>query len=159
MKQLFSAVLALAMLFSLAACGKKDAEAPDLAAYFTAQQEKYGEDNFPAVMDLTQEEATLDMYYPGLKDYDLKQSVIQVAMINSIPFEVALIECANKSDVEAVKGILQARIDYQIENGAFYPMTLEGWEKAELIVNGNVVALIVGSDLQADMVSDFNALF
>ena len=159
MKQLFSAVLALAMLFSLAACGKKDAEAPDLAAYFTAQQEKYGEDNFPAVMDLTQEEATLDMYYLGLKDYDLKQSVIQVAMINSIPFEVALIECANKSDVEAVKGILQARIDYQIENGAFYPMTLEGWEKAELIVNGNVVALIVGSDLQADMVSDFNALF
>ena len=54
---------------------------------------------------------------------------------------------------------MQARIDYQIENGAFYPMTLEGWEKAELIVNGNVVALIVGSDLQADMVSDFNALF
>ena len=159
MKRLLSAVLAFALLFSLAACGKKDAEAPDLAAYFTAQQEKYGEDNFPAVMDIAQDETALDMYYPGLKDYDLKQSMIQMPMISAVPFEVALIECANESDVEAVKGILQARIDYQIENGAFYPMTLEGWEKAELIVNGNVVALIVGSDMQADMVSDFNALF
>ena len=159
MKRLFCAFLALTLVLALAACGKKQAEAPDLNAYFTGQQEKYGEDNFPALMDLTQDETAMEMYYPGLKDYELKQSVIQMPMIKAVPFELALVECAKESDVEAVKGILQARIDYQIENGAFYPMTLEGWEKAELIVNGNVVALIVGSDMQADMVSDFNALF
>ena len=37
--------------------------------------------------------------------------------------------------------------------------TTAAWEKAEVIVNGNVVALIVAGAQQADAVDAFNALF
>ena len=96
---------------------------------------------------------------PGLEDYELKQTVLQAAAISAVAYEIDLVECASESDVEAVKGIFQARIDNQIAGGAFYPATVEAWQNAELIVNGNVVALIVAGEDQAQAVESFNSLF
>lgn len=90
---------------------------------------------------------------------ELKQSVLQMAMISAVAYEIDLVECAKEGDVETVKSIFQARIDNQVNGGAFYPATTEAWEKAELLVNGSVVALIVAGDQQADVVEAFNALF
>ena len=42
---------------------------------------------------------------------------------------------------------------------AVYPMTLEGWEQAEIVTQGNVVALIVAQGSQDQAVDAFNALF
>ena len=111
------------------------------------------------MMDMSQDTATLESIFPGLEDYELKQSVFQMAMISAVAYEIDLVECANESDVEAVKGIFQSRIDSQIESGAFYPATVEAWQNAELIVNGNVVALIVAGEDQAQVVEAFNDLF
>ena len=109
------------------------------------------------VMDAN-DEGLVDQFYPGLSDYSLKQSVIKLAAINSVAYEFALVECEKEEDVEAVKGILQTRIDNQINGGAFYPETTEAWQKAELITNGNVVALIVAGEKQADAVTALKAL-
>ena len=76
-----------------------------------------------------------------------------------VAYEFALVEVENAADAQTVADIFQARIDYQIENGAFYPMTLEGWENAEIITQGNVVALIVAQDSQSQAVEAFNQLF
>lgn len=38
-------------------------------------------------------------------------------------------------------------------------MTLEGWEQAEIVTQGNVVALIVAQGSQDQAVDAFNALF
>ena len=38
-------------------------------------------------------------------------------------------------------------------------MTVEGWQKAEIITQGAVVALICAGEQQAEAVSAFNALF
>ena len=97
--------------------------------------------------------------YPGLENYAAKQSVLKMAMISAVAFEFALVELENEADAKAVADIFQARIDYQIENGAFYPMTLEGWEQAEIVTQGNVVALIVAQGSQDQAVDAFNALF
>ena len=67
-------------------------------------------------------------------------------------------------DVQAVKDILQARINYQVgadtnPGGAWYPATIEGWKNNSRIVsNGNYVMLVAleGAD---DVVAAFNALF
>ena len=158
MKKALALILALALLPALAACGKKGAEAPDLAAYYADFEASLGEENTPMVMDANDEEL-VDQFYPGLSDYSLRQSVIKLAAINSVAYEFALVECEKEEDVEAVKGILQARIDSQVSGGAFYPETTEGWQKAELITNGNVVALIVAGEKQADAVTAFNALW
>ena len=152
MKKLLALVLALTLLLALTACGKKNAEAPDLAAYYANFEASLGADNTPMVIDAN-EEGFVDQFYPGLSDYSFKQSVIKLAAMNSVVYEFALLECEKEEDVEAVKGILQTRIDNQVSGGAFYPETIEGWQKAELIVNGNVVALIVAGGSQADAVT------
>ena len=169
MKKFLSLILALALSLSLVACGgsddKKDdaaqAEAPDLQAFFDKYMAdmaaELGEENSPAMMEM--EEVGLDAFYPGLKDVATKQMVAQAAMISAVAFEFVLVEVENPADVETVQNIFQTRITTQVEGGAFYPATVAAWEEAQVITNGNVVALIVAADVQAQAVEAFNALF
>jgi hypothetical protein len=161
MKRILTAILALTMALSLTACGGKTetAQAPDLTAYYEDFMASLGEDNTPAMLDVTEDESYVENFFPGLAAVERKQTVLQMAMISAVAFEMDLVECENESDVDTVKDIFQARIDTQVDGGAFYPETTEAWEKAELIVNGNVVALIVAGDSQDDAVAAFNALF
>lgn len=133
----------------------------DLAAFFVSYMENLmatlGEENTPHTMAVEGE--LLDAYYAGLNGIATKQCVVQMPGIGAVPFEFALIEVGNADDVAAVQTILQARVAYQVEGGAWYPATIEGWEKAEIIVNGNYIALIVAGDQQADAVAAFQALF
>ena len=162
MKKLLSILLSVTMLLALAACGGggkvgQTKEAPDLNQYYEDFMAALGEDNAPAMMDV--EANFIAQLYPGLETYSLKQSVLKTALISMVAYEFALVELEDASKAQEVADIFQARIDYQIENGAFYPMTLEGWEKAEVITQGNVVALICASDDQAQAVEAFNKLF
>ena len=162
MKKLTSILLSMTLILTLAACGGggnggQNKEAPDLNQYYEDFMASLGADNTPAMMDVEAE--ALDSLYQGLSAYKTAQSVVKVAAINSVAFEFALVELENEADAKAVADIFQARIDYQIENGAFYPMTLEGWEQAEIVTQGNVVALIVAQGSQDQAVDAFNALF
>ena len=158
MKKVLCLVLTLCMVLALAACGKKNAEAPDLVAYYANFEASLGEDNTPMVMDAN-EEGLVDQFYPGLSDYSFKQSVIKLAAMNSVVYEFALLECEKEEDVEAVKGILQTRIDNQVSGGAFYPETIEGWKtKSHIVSSGNYVMLAVG-DSAAAAVERFEGLF
>lgn len=160
MKRLLAAALALTLVLALAACGGEPAkEAPDLKKFYDDYMAALDEENTPAMVDANEDASYVDAFFPGLNDVELKQSVLQMAMISAVAYEIDLVECASESDVETVKGIFQARIDSQVNGGAFYPETTAAWEKAELLVNGNVVALIVASDQQAAVVDAFNALF
>ena len=155
MKRWMSILLALVLTVSLAACGGQTDEAPDLNAFFTSVEENY---EMPMLADMNEDPSLLDAFYPGLSDYELKQSVMKMAMISAVAFELALVECADEGDVEAVREIFQNRIDSQVQGGAMYPATIEAWQNGEIIVNGSVVALIVGGDYQADLTADFNEL-
>lgn len=158
MRKFLVALLALTLALGLTACGGNETqEAPDLAAYYNDFIASLGEDNAPMMMEVTED--FMDSTYPGLSDYELNQRVIYTAAISAVAFEMALVECANESDVEAVQGIFQSRIDNQVNGGAMYPATAEAWQNAEVLVNGNVVALIVAGDYQADAVTAFNDLF
>ena len=131
--------------------------APDLTKYYEDFMLSLGEDNTPMMMPADPE--TLDAFYPGLNDIATKQSVVQLAAMSAVAFEFALIECENEADVEAVKAILEARKAYQVEGGAWYPETVAAWENAEIIVQGNVVALILAGEQTADAVAAFNGMF
>ena len=143
---------------------ENDAEVPsapttasvDLAAFFASYMESLGE-NAPFMMPVEGE--VLDMYYSGLSAFTFKQSVVQMAGMSAVPFEFAMLELENAGDVDAVKAILQSRVDYQASGGAWYPETVAAWEKAEIIVVGNYVAMIVAGEQQADAVDAFKALF
>ena len=145
---------------------QKPAEKPaesksvDLAAFFETFAS--GE-NRPAMMQADGE--VLDAFYPGLTAIKTKQCGVYTAMISAAVGELALVEVENSADVQAVKDIFQARINYQVgddENpgGAWYPQTIEGWKNGSRIVsNGNYVMLIALSEGADDVVNSFNALF
>ena len=145
---------------------QKPAEKPaesksvDLAAFFETFAS--GE-NRPAMMQADGE--VLDAFYPGLSAIKTKQCGVYTAMISAAVGELALVEVENAADVQAVKDIFQARINYQVgddENpgGAWYPQTIEGWKNGSRIVsNGNYVMLIALSEGADDVVNSFNALF
>ena len=132
----------------------------DLAAFFETFAS--GE-NRPAMMQADGE--VLDAFYPGLTAIKTKQCGVYTAMISAAVGELALVEVENSADVQAVKDIFQARINYQVgddENpgGAWYPQTIEGWKNGSRIVsNGNYVMLIALSEGADDVVNSFNALF
>lgn len=173
MKKLISAILALTMMLALVACGSNNKnnnasdnkepgadaapevqETMDLTKYYNDFMALLGEANTPFMMAADPD--TLNAFYPGLTDIATKQCVVQMPGMSAVAFEFALIECEKSEDVEAVKAILEARKAYQVEGGAWYPETMEAWEKAQIVVKGNVVALILAGDVTEEAVKFFN---
>lgn len=161
-RRFFAMFLSLVCVLALAACGGggKDGgtvEAPDLNQYYEDFMSTLGADNTPAMMDLEGE--FLETFYPGLSGFKTRQLVVKAAAISSVPFEFALVELENAADVQKAEEIFQARIDAQVQGGAFYPETIEGWKKAQVITKGSVVALISAGDSQSSAVEAFEKLF
>ena len=129
----------------------------DFCASVTGDQETW-----PALMAVEGE--TLDTFYAGLSTIATQQCLVQMAMISASGDEIALVEVENSGDVQAVKDIFQARIDYQVGDGtspggAWYPAPTEMWRNESRIVsNGNFVMLVAHTGADA-VVEQFNALF
>ena len=155
MKRMVSLLLALGLVLALTACGgkQKDAFTTDLAAFYESQVNE----NFPMMMELTDD--MIDGIYPGLTDVARSQTVLYIAAISATPCEIAMVEVANPGDVDTVKDIFQARIDSQVAGGAWYPDTIEQWQKnAQIVVRGSCVCLFVVSPELGSPAEDFNAL-
>ena len=174
MKKLISlctaAVLCLALL---SACGGKpegngpapdhDAEPVDLAAFAQSVQENH---QFASLekADPADEELgaiMLENNYPGLKDMDLEQLEVYLALISFSGGELALVQAKNEEDAAKVKEILQARIDAKTTEGpGNYPEEVEMWLHNSKLVTANdtYVMLVCHQDADA-IVDEFNALF
>ncbi len=149
---------------------QKPAETPaapagnaDLEAFYNGLYEKLypldseGFATGPFVQDLAVMPELLENYYPGLAPL-CKQVHVYMPGMSGVPYEVVLLETNSAADVEAVKAILQARVDTELSNLMNYPMVLENWElNSEIIVNGNFVMMAVTED-HAAYVEAFNAL-
>lgn len=139
------------------------AKSVDLSAFYQSLLNTYGEE-FPANASVGDNAELVDSFYPGLSAVSTKQMVIYQPMMSAVVCEIVLVEVENAADVQTVKDICQARIDYQVGDGtrpggAWYPESMEGWENDSRIVsNGNYVMLIAYSNCDA-VVSTFNALF
>ena len=166
-------ILAMAMavvcaLTMLAGCGSKDkpaASAPaqdpafgaDLTAFYNDIMNAAEEG--PFMMDLAADAELLEGMYPGLGDVETKQLVVASPAMSGVAVEFAFAEVANAADVETVKNIFQTRVDTQVDGGAWYPESIEGWKNnSRIAVNGNCVMMIAYSECD-DVVEAFNALF
>lgn len=161
MKKIIALLLAAAMCFCLlAACGEKEPEVKnaDLTAFYTSVAETYGE-NWAATANLQEVPEMMEMVLPGMADIETKQLVAYQPMMGAVVCEIVLVEVANAEDLDAVKTILQGRIDAQVQGGAWYPESIEGWQNNSRIVeNGNYVMMIAYEKCD-EIVSSFNALF
>ena len=119
--------------------------------------EQYGEE-FPANANVVEFGMHADLY-PGVTDINTKQLVIYQPMMGAVVCEIALAEVADAADVEAIKNIFQSRIDTQVDGGAWYPASIEGWQNnSRIVTNGNFVMMIAWNYCD-EAVSAFNGLF
>jgi len=129
----------------------------DLTAFYENLAKEYGEE-FPANANVVEFGMLPDMY-PGLDAISTEQLLVFQPMMGAVVCEIALVETTDAADVAKVKEILQTRIDAQIDGGAWYPESIEGWEKNSRIVeNGNYVMMIAWNYCD-EAVEAFNALF
>ena len=164
LKKILTLAMAAALAVSMVACGNtasKPTATPkpvDLAAfgeqYVTAEQ-------MPALLDSENEmgKQILDMNYAGLSDIDTQQCLPYVSMMSVNNSEMVLVQAKNADDAAKVKEIFQTRIVNMLNGGTFYPETIEIWQNnAQIVENGNYVALVVSTDKDA-IVEAFNGLF
>ena len=136
---------------------KPSATAVDLKAFVADLATKHGE-NFAANADVVEFGMHNDLY-PGISDIKTNQLGIMQPMRGAVVCEIALAEVADAADVEAVKSIFQSRIDAQVDGGAWYPESIEGWKNnSRIVTNGNYVMMIAWQ-FSDDAVSAFNGLF
>ena len=106
----------------------------------------------------------MDNNYAGLSAIAMEQTEVYINFMSMNNGEIALVQVKDAGDVDKVKAIFQARIDYMVGDGngpggAWYPEPTQIWEENSRVVsNGNYVMMVVGNDCDA-IVNDFNALF
>ena len=101
----------------------------------------------------------LEEYYPGLSEVPAKQLVVKVPAMSSDVNEIVLMQCETEEDAEHAAAILQARVDAQVEGGAWYPETQAAWEKAQVLREGTYVALIASGAHQEALEEQFRLQF
>ncbi len=162
MRRILSLALASALVLCMAACGNSGSSSGSSgSAEFSVDLETFYSDNatedFPAVESPADD--MLESLYPGISDIERVQTVIKVPMMTSVAFEAAMVEVADAGDVAAMQDIFQARIDAQVDGGAFYPETIEQWQNAsQIVTRGNYVCLFVVPEEYGDLAGAFNAL-
>lgn len=160
MKKTMSALCAVLMLAGLlTGCGSSDSgteQAVELEAFWTEEEEKYqwGEDYFAEL-----DGELLENYYPGLGEIPAKQLITKVPLMSGVVNEMVFAEGETEEDAGKIAEILQRRADEQAAGGAWYPESMEAWEKAQVIVQGRYVAMIASASYQEEIAADFNALF
>ena len=129
----------------------------DLNAFVADLAAQHGE-NFAANANVVEFGMHNDLY-PGISDIATNQLVIYQPMMGAVVCEIALAEVTNAADVDAVKAIFQQRIDTQINGGAWYPESIEGWQNNSRIVTNGSYVMMIAWQFCDDAVSAFNDLF
>ncbi len=131
----------------------------DLSAFYSDMTSQY---TFGSLTEFTGD--VLENYYPGMGAVDTKQCLVMGTLMTMNNGEFGLVEVSDSADVDTVKAIFQARIDYMVGDGnspggAWYPGPTEQWKNNSRVVsNGNFVMMVVHENCDA-IVDAFNALF
>jgi len=131
----------------------------DLQAFYDTTVGKY-EFGFLELAD----SGLLDQMYAGLTGVSTEQMLVYITMMSMNNGEFGLVQVKDSKDVDTVKAIFQARIDYMVGDGngpggAWYPGPTEQWQNNSRVVsNGNYVMMVVHESCD-DIVNEFNALF
>lgn len=153
MKKALSLLLALSLVLSMAACGDKAEETVSMDV--NALYESYSQ-YMP------------DMFYPdddtmlnflGISAEDCAQYKVAICAEGMRTDEVWLIEAKDEASLETLRQLAQTRIESKLDETVTYaPDQYVIVEKAELLVNGLYLALLISPDVDA-LKAGFEAAF
>lgn len=144
MKKVICLALAVLLVLSMAACGSKSEKAASVD--MNALYESFGE-HMP------------DMFYPddatllnflGIHVEDCAQYKVAICAEGMRTDEVWLIEAKDAAALETLRKLAQTRIDSKLDETVTYaPDQYVIVQKAELLVSGNYLALLISPDVDA----------
>ena len=145
MKKMISLLLALALVLGLAACGAKpEAAAPvsiDVNALYDSYAQHMPDMFFP-------DDDTL-MNFLGINIADCAQYKVAICAEGMRSDEVWLIEAKDQAALEALQQLAQTRIQSKLEETVTYaPDQYVVVEKAEVLVNGLYLALLISPEVE-----------
>ena len=105
----------------------------DLSAFYTTITGKY---EF-GMLELA-DASLMDQFYAGMSDVSAEQKLIYITMMSMNNGEFGLVQVKDSKDVDTVKAIFQARIDYMVGDGngpggAWYPGPTEQWQNKQIL--------------------------
>lgn len=153
MKKALSLMLALLLVLSLAACGEKKEEpvSIDVNALYESYAEYMPDMFYP-------DEATM-MNFLGISVEDCAQYKVAVCAEGMRSDEVWLIEAKDEASLETLRELAEFRIESKLEETVTYaPDQYVVVEKAELLINGRYLALLISPDVEA-LKEGFEAAF
>lgn len=166
MKKWITLTLTLLALLALTACGGSGGTAEtrdvDLTEIYASMEEVCDWWTEGYMEDIPED--MLELYYPGLAALEPEQLIARTPVMSAAVNEVVLVKCKSSEDADKAQEILQARIDYQVGDetnpgGAWYPESIEQWEKTTVQRQGNYLALLAVADTQSQLEDIFNQAF
>lgn len=153
MKKLFALLLTAALILGLAACGAAEPEAKkvDLNTVYAG---------YAGLMpDMFQPDADTMLNFLGIEAADCTQAVVYICADGMRTDEVWLLEAKDAETLEKLKGLAEVRIQAKADETVSYaPDQYAVVQKAELLVNGNYLALLVSPEVDT-MKAGFEAAF
>lgn len=153
MKRLIVLCLALVMAFSLAACGNNDSDntEPSGTAVEMDMQEVYTKVGqtveIPEMLALNE---SLMLDYCGIAAEDVKQTIVYICADSLRTDEIWLIEAVDDAAAKRIVDLANARLKTKGDESITYsPEQYAVVEKAQLLQQGNYIALFVSPDAEA----------
>lgn len=152
MKKMIAMLLALCLMLSVAACGAK---AEPVSVDLEAMYESFG----PYLPEMYfMDEVTL-LNFLGVDVADCAQYKIALCAEGMDADEIWLIEAKDDAALEKLQQLAETRIEAKLGEAAFYvPDQYAIIEKAEVVVIGRYIALLVSPDVDT-LKATFEAAF
>ena len=152
MKKIISMILALCLMLSVAACGAK-AEPVDLD--LNAMYDSFG----PYLPEMYYMDETTMLNFLGIDVADCVQYKVALCAEGMRADEIWLLEAKDDAALEKLQSRAQTRIEAKLgETISYVPDQYAIVEKAQLVVIGRYVALIVSPDVDT-LKATFEAAF
>ena len=152
MKKIISMILALCLMLSVAACGAK-AEPVDLD--LNAMYDSFG----PYLPEMYYMDETTMLNFLGIDVADCVQYKVALCAEGMRADEIWLLEAKDDAALEKLQSRAQTRIEAKLgETISYVPDQYVIVEKAQLVVIGNYIALLVSPDVDT-LKATFEAAF
>lgn len=152
MKKVLCGVLAVCLMFSLAACRQKEQKkSVDVNALYESCQQYLPDMFFP-------DDATL-LNFLGIHAEDCVQYKVAICAEGLRADEVWLIEAKDDATLKSLDDLAQARIQSKLdETESYAPDQYLIVQKAEVLTNGRYLALFISPDVE-NLKAGFEAAF
>lgn len=156
MKKIIALILALTMVFALAACGSSAAREPDFSAVCQKVDESVSVAGTLTAVDADYIKGAL-----GIDSSAYTDAMVKVTNTGTAIDEYGVFKCADDKAAEAVKAAVEAYIQQRIDTWMGYtPEELPKLENADLEAEGSYVFYAILGDAERDSASSaFTACF